>query len=115
MGDTVVVLITVPSADVGEKIAVATVEEHLAACANIVPGLRSIFYWEGRVQDERELLLLLKTTADRLPSLEARVRSLHPYSLPEFIALPVIAGHQPYLAWVSESVSTKGGGGPDQE
>lgn len=115
MGGAVVVLVTVPSADVGEKIAVAVVGERLAACVNIVPGVRSLFRWEGRVQDEPELLLVVKTTADRLPALETRVRSLHPYSVPEVIALPVVAGHEPYLAWVAESVKAKGGGEPDQE
>lgn len=115
MAETVVVLVTVPSAEVGERIAVAAVEERLAACANLVPGLRSIYRWEGRVQDESELLLLLKTTRERLGPLEARVRALHPYSVPEFVAVPVVAGHGAYLAWVAESVSTKGGGGPDQE
>ncbi len=115
MADTVVVLVTVPTADAGGKIAVAAVEEGLAACVNIVPGVRSIFRWEGRVQDEPELLLLLKTTRERLGALETRVRALHPYSVPEFIAVPVVAGHGPYLAWVAECVSAKGGGGPDQE
>lgn len=113
--DIVVVLVTVPSREVGERIATAVVEAHLAACVNMVDGLRSIFYWEGRVQDEREVLLLVKTRGDRLARLEARIRALHPYSVPEFIALPVVAGHRPYLEWVSDCVTTKGGGQPDQE
>ena len=114
-GDVVVVLVTAPSLEVGERIATAVVPEHLAACVNILPGLRSIFFWEGRVEDEREVLLLIKTRSDRLPALEARIRALHPYSVPGFIALPVVAGHEPYLAWVSDSVTTKGGGRSDQE
>lgn len=111
----VVVLVTVPSAEVGERIAAAVVPERLAACVNILPGLRSIFFWEGRVEDEQEVLLLMKTRAERLAALEARVRALHPYSVPGFIALPVVAGHEPYLAWVADSVTTKGGGTSDQE
>jgi periplasmic divalent cation tolerance protein len=111
----VVVLVTVPSAEVGERIAAAVVPEHLAACVNILPGLRSIFFWKGRVEDEPEVLLLMKTRADRLAALEARVRALHPYSVPGFVALPVVAGHEPYLAWVADSVTTKGGGTSDQE
>lgn len=114
-GDVVVVLVTVPSADVGEKMARAVVEEHLAACVNIAPGIRSFFWWEERVQEESELLLVVKTSPDQLPALEHRVRSLHPYSVPEFIALPVIGGLKPYLAWVSDAVTAKGGGAPDEE
>jgi periplasmic divalent cation tolerance protein len=113
--EIVVVMVTAPSAEVGERIAAAVVPEHLAACVNIVPGLRSIFVWQGKVEDEREVLLLMKTRADRLGALEARVRELHPYTVPEFIALPVVAGHRPYLAWVADSVTTKGGGSSDQE
>jgi periplasmic divalent cation tolerance protein len=112
--DVLVVLVTTPSAEVAERIAAAVVPERLAACVNIVPGLRSVFAWEGRIEAAEEVLLLIKTRVDRLPALEARVRALHPYSVPEFIALPVVAGHEPYLTWVSESV-TKGGGQLDQE
>ncbi len=108
----VVVLVTVPTAEVAERIAAMVVGEHLAACVNVVPGVRSLFRWEGRVQEESELLLAIKTTARRLRALEARVRALHPYSVPELIAVPVVAGHAPYLAWVSECVE-KGGGDPD--
>lgn len=115
VGDVVVVLVTAPSAEAAERIAAAVVPEGLAAAVNIVPGLRSVFAWEGRVETAEEVLLLIKTRAGRLPALEARVRALHPYRVPQFIALPVVAGHEPYLAWVSESVTTKGGGQPDQE
>lgn len=108
----VVALVTVPTAEVAERIATTVVGEHLAACVNVVPGVRSLFFWEGRVQDEPELLLTIKTTAGRLRALAARVRALHPYSVPELVALPVVGGHAPYLAWVSECVE-KGGGEPD--
>ncbi len=111
----VVVLVTVPSIEVAERIAAAVVPERLAACVNIVPGLRSTFWWEGRAQTEEEVLLLVKSTADRLAALEDRVRTLHPYSIPEFIALPVVAGHEPYLAWVRDAVGAEGGGKSDQE
>ena len=114
-GSVVVVFVTVPSADVGERLATALVAERLAACVNIVPGLRSIFSWEGRIAEESELLLLVKTRASRLPELEARVRTLHPYSVPEILAVPAVAGHAPYLAWVGDSVTVKGGDESDQE
>ena len=113
--DVVVVLITVPPCDIGERIAAELVEQRLAACVNIIPGLRSIFAWEGRIQEERELLLLVKTRVGRLSNLEARVRAMHPYSVPEILALPAVAGHEPYLAWVADSVTTKGGDASDQE
>jgi len=95
-----VVMVTAPSADKAAEIARALVEERLAACGNVVPQLRSIYRWEGAVQDEAEALLLLKTTRDRFEALRARVLSLHPYQVPEVIALPVEAGHAAYLAWI---------------
>jgi periplasmic divalent cation tolerance protein len=113
--DVVVVLVTAPSEDVAERIAAAVVPERLAAAVNIVPNARSIFLWEGRVETASEALLVIKTRADRLEALERRVRDLHPYTVPGFVALPVVAGHAPYLAWISDSVTTKGGGTADQE
>ena len=97
------VLVTAPSAEKAGEIARALVEERLAACGNVVPGLRSIYRWEGRVQDDAEALLLLKTTRRRLPALRARVLALHPYEVPEVLALPVEAGHPPYLEWIAAS------------
>jgi periplasmic divalent cation tolerance protein len=91
------------------------VPERLAAAVNVVPGVCSFFWWDGRMAEAGECLLLIKTGTARLPGLEARVRALHPYAVPAFVALPVVAGHAPYLAWVSDSVKTKGGGQPDQE
>lgn len=113
-GEAVVVLVTVPTAEVAEKIGRTVVEERLAASVNIVPGLRSLYVWQGRLADERELLLLVKTRAERVAALETRVRALHPYAIPGVIAVPVVAGHGPYLAWIGDAV-TKGGGEPDQE
>ncbi len=98
-----VVMVTAPSADKAAEIARALVEERLAACGNVVPQLRSIYRWEGAVQDEAEALLLLKTTRDRLEALRARVLSLHPYQVPEVVALPVEAGHAAYLEWIVAS------------
>lgn len=99
-----VVLVTVPSAEKGAEIARALVEERLAACGNVVPGLRSIYRWEGKVQDDAEALLLLKTTRPRFEALRERVRSLHPYQVPEVLALPVEKGHAAYLDWIAASV-----------
>lgn len=104
MTDILVVLVTAPDADTAARIARTVVEERLAACGNIVPGLRSIYRWQGAVQDEPEVLLVLKTRRDAMEALRARVVALHPYEVPEVIALPVEAGHAPYLAWVAGQV-----------
>ncbi len=100
MTDALVVLVTTPTPERAAEIARALVEERLAACGNVVPGLRSIYRWEGKVQDEAEALLVLKTTRARFEALRDRVLALHPYEVPEVIALPVEAGSARYLAWL---------------
>ncbi len=104
MTDTVVVLVTAPSADVAADIARAVVSEKLAACGNVVPGVRSIYRWKGALQDEAEALLVLKAPRKRFPELCDRIRALHPYELPEVIALPIEAGHEPYIDWIIDSM-----------
>ncbi|HGY08529.1 MAG TPA: divalent-cation tolerance protein CutA [Oceanithermus profundus] len=99
------VLITVPDELTAKRIARSLVEERLAACVNVVPGLLSVYRWEGRVHEDRELLLLAKTKDEALERLTARVQALHPYSTPEVIALPVERGLDHYLSWVEESVN----------
>ena len=99
--DALVVLVTTPTPERAAEIARAVVEERLAACGNVVPGLRSIYRWEGKLQDEGEALLVLKTTRARFEALKERVLALHPYQVPEVIALPVEAGSAPYLAWIA--------------
>ena len=101
-----VVFVTTPSADKAAEIARALVSEKLAACGNVIPGIRSIYSWQGEVQDDPEALLVLKAPRDRLPELIDRVRALHPYDVPEIIALPVEAGSQPYLDWVRAACPT---------
>lgn len=76
------------------------VSSGLAACANIVKGLQSIFRWDGKVNVENECLIMMKTTQDRFSELEAAVRAHHSYSIPEIIVLPIIAGSAPYLEWI---------------
>lgn len=95
-----VVLITAPSEEVALKIARALVEERLAACVNLVPGLTSVYRWQGEVVEDKEVLLIVKTTTFAFPKLKERVLSLHPYTVPEIIALPIAEGHGPYLAWL---------------
>ena len=100
--DVRVVLVTAPDAETAGRIARALVEERLAACANVVPGVRSIYRWQGRVEEADEVLLVVKTRADRGPALAARVRELHPYELPEVLELPAPGGSEAYLGWVRE-------------
>ena len=97
-----VAFISAPDPACAAAIARALVEERLAACVNVVPGVRSIYRWEGAVQDEAETLLIVKTRAERAQALEARVRALHPYQLPEVLRVEVAGGSPPYLAWVLE-------------
>jgi periplasmic divalent cation tolerance protein len=98
--DALVVLVTAPTPERAAEIARALVEERLAACGNVVPAIRSIYRWEGKVQDEAEALLVLKTTRARFEALRDRVLALHPYEVPEVIALAVETGSAPYLAWL---------------
>ncbi|HTN51294.1 MAG TPA: divalent-cation tolerance protein CutA [Anaeromyxobacter sp.] len=101
MTEALVVLVSAPTAEKAAELARALVEERLAACGNVVPGLRSIYRWEGKVHDEAEALLLLKTTRSRLERLRERILALHPYQVPEVLALPVEAGSEAYLAWLA--------------
>lgn len=104
MDETIVVLVTAPDPAAAARLATALVEEGLAACGNLLPGLRSIYRWEGKLCDESEALLLLKTARGRFAALEARVRELHPYAVPEILALPVAEGSEPYRRWVEDAV-----------
>lgn len=103
--DAILVLVTTPSAENAAELARALVEAGLAACGNVVPGLRSIYRWEGKVHDEPEALLILKTQRGSFEALRERVIALHPYECPEVIALPIEAGHAPYLAWIAANVT----------
>lgn len=101
-GRVAVVLTTVPDAERGEALARTLVDERLVACGNLVPGITSIFRWSGEVQKEGEVLLVLKTRADGLGPLFARMREIHPYDVPEMLALPVLAGSTAYCDWVAQ-------------
>lgn len=94
---------TTDSKDEAEKIAKALVEEKLAACVNIVPGLRSIYRWQGKICDENEFLLIIKTAAENQTRIEERIRELHHYEVPELIFVPITDGLPEYLEWVVSS------------
>jgi len=104
MKDAVVVLVTTPSAETAAQIARTLVEEKLAACGNVVPAIRSIYAWKGEVHDEPEALLVLKVPKRRLEELSDRVVELHPYELPEVVALPIEGGHERYIDWIIQSM-----------
>ena len=98
--DATVVLTTVGNIDQAGALARDLVSRRLAACVTALPSARSVFVWKGIVQEEDEVLLLIKTPTERLPELEQHLRERHPYDLPEFLALPVAHGSDPYLAWL---------------
>ncbi len=104
--DLRVVLVTAPDAEVAERLARGLVEERLAACVNLIPGIRSFYRWEGAVRDDAEVLLVVKTRTDRLEALASRVQELHPYELPEILGLPIIGGSQAYLDWIRTESSS---------
>ena len=104
--DFIIVFVTAPSAQVAADLAKALVTEKLVACVNILPGLRSIYTWEGKVCDEEEVLCVLKTRRELFPTLRDRVTALHPYQVPEIIALPLVEGSAPYLAWLRDETRT---------
>jgi periplasmic divalent cation tolerance protein len=101
-----VVLVTCATLEEARKIDRDVVEKHLAACVNIVThAVESFYVWEGKLDNSSEYLLLIKTTEDRVDDLRKQILALHSYDTPEFIVLPIVAGSDAYLKWLSESVS----------
>lgn len=103
--DVLLAFCTCPDTDTAERIAQALVNEQLAACVNQLPGVRSVYRWQGTVQADQEVLLLIKTTQNRLATVAKRLEALHPYQVPELVALPVSDGNQRYLEWVRQNVA----------
>ena len=102
--DVVVLLCTTPK-DLGQSIADPLLEERLIACVNFVGPVRSRYVWQGAIEESEELLLVMKSTRERLPALRARLAALHPYDVPELLELDAIGGLEPYLQWVRASVA----------
>jgi periplasmic divalent cation tolerance protein len=100
-----IVLCTVPDRDTAEQIATALVTEQLAACANIVPGITSVYRWKNRIEKDAEYLLIIKTHSAVFATLQDGIRRLHPYELPEVIAVPITDGLPEYLDWISTSLA----------
>ncbi|TLX22989.1 divalent-cation tolerance protein CutA [Thermomonas fusca] len=101
--DVLICFCSCPDTTTAGRIAEALVEERLAACVNLLPGLQSVYRWRGKLQRDAEVLLLIKTTRARYPALQARLPQLHPYELPELLAVESAAGLPAYLQWVVES------------
>jgi len=98
-----VVLITVP-VQKGQELADFIVEKKLGACVNVVPEVSSVYWWKGSIEKDKEALLVVKTQLSKLGELVREVKKVHPYTVPEIIALPVIGGNEDYLSWIDESL-----------
>jgi periplasmic divalent cation tolerance protein len=105
MKSKIVVLVTCGGMETAEKISKALIEKRLAACVNIISGVRSLYRWEGKVQDDNEWLMLIKTREECFEELKALVLDLHPYEVPEIVSLPIGKGHQEYLAWIERETT----------
>jgi periplasmic divalent cation tolerance protein len=104
MTDFQIVLSTCADREQAERIARRLVEQQLAACVNILPGVQSIYRWQGNVESASEVLMVIKTSADLVSEVELTIASLHSYEVPEFLVLPVFGGSHPYLAWLRDSL-----------
>jgi periplasmic divalent cation tolerance protein len=105
MSDSLIILVTAPSRDEAARISESLVTERLAACVNIVPGVESIYWWEGKISRDQELLLVIKTTGERYAEVERRVKELHSYTTPEVIALRIERGSEDYIKWLQDSTA----------
>jgi len=107
-----IVFCSCPDKAVADRLSQVLVEERLAACVSQLSGLTSVYWWEGKVCRDEEVLLLIKTTGQRVVNLTARIEALHPYEVPEIVAVPLAGGSERYLAWLGQTVST-GEPGPE--
>jgi periplasmic divalent cation tolerance protein len=102
MDEVCVLFVTVPNPETGQRIARELVNTRLAACVNRIPGLCSIYQWQGKVEESAEELLMIKTRKSLVEAVTAKVKSMHPYQVPEVIAVPIVGGFGPYLQWIRE-------------
>ena len=98
------IYMTVGDKEEAKKIGKALVTSRLAACVNILENMNSIYMWDGEIQDDREVVMIAKTTEERIPQLVEKVKSLHSYDCPCIVSLPVVKGHQPFLDWIAGEV-----------
>ncbi len=102
--DNLLVLCTCPDGNIAQSLAKTLVERKLAACVSIVNAIQSVYCWQGKIHQDTEVLLLIKTTTNGWAALEQALLELHPYDVPEIIAMPIVAGSKDYLSWVGENV-----------
>ena len=107
--DVVLILSTAPDPSVAERVARALLEQRLVACANVLPGVRSHYWWKDEIETSTEALTLMKARWSDVERIVARLREMHPYEVPEVIAVPVVAGLDSYLDWVIEETDRRGG------
>lgn len=101
-----VVLVTAPAKD-AEKLAMKLLEERLVACVNLVPKVKSLYWWQGKIESASETMMILKSPKKNIGRLIKKIESLHPYDVPEVLALPVESGHKPYLDWAEKEAKSK--------
>ena len=104
MTDKILVISTCAAEADAERLARALLDSRLAACVNVVPGVRSFYRWKGEIESEAEYLLIIKTSRDLFPALRTEIEKLHPYEVPELLALPVLAGAENYLGWLDANL-----------
>lgn len=102
--DYIIVFCTCPNEEIGRKIAEKLVTDKIAACVNIVPGLESIYRWQGQICKDKEMMLIIKSSSDKYNQLENSIRAIHPYETPEIIAVTISNGYEKYLEWISENI-----------
>ena len=107
MAEFNLIYMTAASDDEAMRIGRTLVEERLAACANVIPGMRSLYWWDGRVQDDKETVLIVKTRAELVAALTERVKALHSYAVPCVVALPIEAGNSAYLDWLRSETAPR--------
>ncbi len=105
--EVVIVFVTVPDLREGSRISKAILTSRLAACVNVIPGIQSMYQWKGKIVQEKEAMLVLKTTRLRYQKLEQKIKQLNPYEVPEIIAIPLIYGLSQYIEWVKREVANK--------
>ena len=105
--EVIVVLVTCPTQPVAHRLAALVVSQRLAACVNVLPRMRSLFWWQGKVERAQEVLLIIKSTRQQFERLRRAILAHHPYEVPEIIAMPLVAGHRPYLQWVRASTGRR--------
>ncbi len=104
--ETQIALVTVPNRETAERLAHACLTQHLVACANIIPGVESMYWWKGKIESDQELLILFKTSTQNLASLKSLILQEHPYDVPEFIHIPIQGGSSDYLGWILTECTT---------